>query len=223
MKLKLLGRIVVGLLLVITGAMALFPYEVNLDPIAELLGFSIRGEDSLAFTLFMALCVSIGLTTSITRLTQHTLPGALVGIVCFVLCVVLWPNRVEILVSETSPLVYKDTTYVYRPIWKQPLRQTQREDLQYLGDDLAEYRHTGSGRFSETIIKTYVGDGHLDRLPTRPRKGWSEADIKEIRGRSTSYSCLARRESTFGLLFTLELITPLFNAHGFRASCEPVE
>ena len=223
MKLKPLGRIFVGLLLILTGAMALFPYELNLDSIAELQGYSIKGEDGVAFAVFMALCFSIGLTTLVTRWKKCPLPGALVGIICFVLCIGLWPSRVDVEINDTSPHNYKTSIYVYRPIWKQPLPQTQREDWRYPEGELAEYQQTGSGRFSSTIIKTYVRDGQLDRIPERPREGWSEADIAEIRGRSTSYMCLNRRESMFGVIFKLELFTPLFSAEGVRAACTPVE
>lgn len=63
----------------------------------------------------------------------------------------------------------------------------------------------------------------VHRIPERPREGWSEADIMETRGRSTSYSCLKRRESMYGVIFKLELLAPLLSAEGVRTSCTPVE
>lgn len=205
------------------GIVALFPGV--LEPVAAALAIERGGLGSIASALFIATLVSAGLALWLMRGTGHGGRAALAGLLLFVLVIALWPLRIDLTKAPQADDDADSGFYVYRPVWRGPYLRMQRDEVHL--DNLEAYRDDGSRWFGETLVTTWIDASEgapyaSQNIPRDANRGWSDADIRDIRGGGTRYVCIARREISVGPFTRVDIFTPTYHAAAFRRLCTPV-
>ena len=183
---------------------ALFPRLVS-TPLGMLgLRLDPEGLGGVALVLFVLSCLSTGIGVVLLRVKAKPLIAIGVALACLASGVVFWPKSIYVSKEPDGENGYVDSGFlVYRPIWRGPYEHTG-PDGGGVGN-VESVEKSGSAWFGETTIYTRAdasdrGGYGLEDVPTLPRVGWTEDDVREIRRRADAYRCLHRHERTIGPL-----------------------
>lgn len=184
-----------------------------------------EGVASFSLIAFIASCLAVGVSILLLRLGRKPTTGVAAGVACFLLTVALWPVSVSISKRADEDGSVDSGTFVYRAIWKGPYPHTTRDDIQINEIDRFEQ---SSGWFGKTELYILVDASEgaaygWENIPQYPNPTWSEDDIAEVRGRGGVYSCLNRRERTYGPFTNIELVTPTYHPTAFHKLCTLVQ
>jgi hypothetical protein len=182
-----------------------------------------QGVAGVSLIAFIASCLAIGVGILLLRFGRRPAISVAAGVVCFLLTTALWPVSVSISKRADEEGNVDSGTFVYRAIWKGPYPHIERDDIQINEIDRFEQSSGWLGK-TELYILVDASEGAAygwENIPQYPNSTWSESDIAEVRGHGGIYSCLNRRERTYGPFTNIELVTPTYHPAAFRRLCAP--
>lgn len=184
-----------------------------------------EGVAGASLIVFIGSCLALGVGILLIRLGRSVAIAVTAGIACLLLTAALWPVSVSLSKRANEDGNVDSGAFVYRAIWKGPYPHTKREDLQI--DEIDRFEQS-PGWFGKTELYILVDASEgaaygWENIPRYPNSTWTEGDIAEVRGRGGLYSCLNRRERTYGPFTDIELVTPTYHPTAFHRLCTQVQ